>query len=85
MPVARGGADVESNWVTTSMIRNSAKSNWTLEELGWGLFPKGNIDDWDGLLPWFVSYMERERAFLDVPYLRRWHRAAVTVPRTSIS
>jgi len=27
IPLARGGHDMESNWVTTSMVRNSAKSN----------------------------------------------------------
>jgi HNH endonuclease len=42
VPVTRGGADDESNWVTTSMARNSAKMNWTLEELGWTLHPPGN-------------------------------------------
>lgn len=35
VPVARGGADEERNWVTTSMLRNSAKAQWTLDELGW--------------------------------------------------
>lgn len=34
-PVARGGADASANWVCTSMLRNAAKSNWTLSELGW--------------------------------------------------
>ncbi|MFF0818704.1 HNH endonuclease [Rhodococcus sp. NPDC003318] len=34
VPVTRGGADDESNWVTTSMLRNSAKAHWTLDELG---------------------------------------------------
>ena len=34
-PVARGGADDESNWVTTSMARNFAKQHSTLGELGW--------------------------------------------------
>src|ERR1700675_4899197 len=29
IPVSRGGADDDSNWVTTSMVRNSAKGNWT--------------------------------------------------------
>src|SRR5436305_1185117 len=31
VPVARGGADDESNWITTSMVRNAAKSgsHWT--------------------------------------------------------
>ena len=32
VPVSRGGADSESNWLTTSMLRNSAKANWTIEE-----------------------------------------------------
>ena len=32
--IARGGKDVEENWITTSMIRNSAKANWTLQEIG---------------------------------------------------
>jgi hypothetical protein len=34
VPIARGGNDDKSNWVTTSMLRNTAKSNWTLSELG---------------------------------------------------
>lgn len=50
VPVARGGKDEPHNWVTTSMMRNQAKSNWTLEELGWKLHAVGNLDEWDGLL-----------------------------------
>ena len=50
VPIARGGGDDESNWVTTSMLHNSAKSNWKLEELGWQLLPAGDIEQWDGLL-----------------------------------
>jgi hypothetical protein len=30
VPVAREGPDEDKNWVTTSMLRNAAKSNWTL-------------------------------------------------------
>lgn len=52
-PAARGGADDESNWVCTSMLRNQAKSNWTLEELGWELLPPGDPKQWDGLTSWF--------------------------------
>ena len=37
VPVARGGTDSEENWITTSMLRNSAKTNWTVEEFGWYL------------------------------------------------
>jgi hypothetical protein len=36
IPVTRGGSDDETNWVTTSMARNSAKMNWTVEELAAG-------------------------------------------------
>lgn len=38
-PVSRGGPDAEANWVSTSMVRNAAKANFTLEELGWSLRP----------------------------------------------
>lgn len=77
LPVARGGADDESNWVTTSMLRNSAKSNWTLEELGWTLLPSGDYTDWDGLLKWFMNYVVKDVSQLDDPYVRRWHKAGL--------
>ncbi|MGH6840107.1 MAG: HNH endonuclease [Methylocella sp.] len=54
LPVSRGGIDDESNWVTTSMLRNSVKANFTLDELGWSLYPPGDIKDWDGLLGRFT-------------------------------
>src|SRR5262245_43095336 len=56
IPVSRGGADDESNWVTTSMARNGAKMNWTLDELGWELRPAGAISEWDGMMNWFLEY-----------------------------
>jgi len=58
VPIARGGADDPSNMVTTSMLRNSAKLSWTLEELGWTLLPRGNEKAWDGLTRWFLRYTE---------------------------
>jgi hypothetical protein len=79
IPVARGGPDEESNWVTTSMIRNSAKSNWLLEELGWHLQPVGNFREWDGLIGWFMKYIEKDPIHLNDPYLKRWHKAASRV------
>src|SRR5262245_50143460 len=54
VPVTRGGSDIEANWITTSMARNSAKMNWTLQELGWELHHPGSIDDWDELIVWFI-------------------------------
>jgi len=50
VPVARGGADDETNWVATSMLRNSANANWTLAELGWALRPASRDDTWDSMI-----------------------------------
>jgi hypothetical protein len=79
VPVARGGSDDESNWVTTSMLRNSAKANWTVEELGWALHPEGSTHGWDGLMAWFVEYAARNSADVATGYLERWRAAAVKV------
>ena len=76
VPVTRGGADDESNWVTTSMARNSAKMNWTLEELGWQLQPPGPIKGWDGMLGWFLETTAGDPALLANGSIRQWHRAA---------
>jgi hypothetical protein len=80
VPIARGGADTEENWVTTSMLRNSAKSNWTMEELGWQLSPPGDIRQWDGLMSWFFRYVENHPSVLADTYLKRWHRASLSIP-----
>jgi hypothetical protein len=76
VPVSRGGADDESNWVTTSMARNSAKMNWTLEELGWALLPPGDFREWDGLVRWFLEYTATRPETLGNATVRQWHRAA---------
>lgn len=59
VPVARGGADDETNVVTTSMLRNAAKSNWLLSELGWPTSSAPVSGTWDGLLAWFCREYER--------------------------
>ena len=74
-PVARGGADDESNVVTTSMLRNSAKANWLLEELGWSLDLAPIAPGWDGLVGWFRSaWIAHEALHHDVA-VRQWHQA----------
>jgi hypothetical protein len=35
VPISRGGEDEARNRVCTSMLRNAAKANFTIEELGW--------------------------------------------------
>ena len=77
VPVVRGGVDAEVNWVTTSQLRNSAKGHWLLEELGWQLHPPGRIEDWDGLLGWFLQQVQTDPSVASNPYVRRWQRAAV--------
>jgi hypothetical protein len=79
IPVTRGGTDEESNWITTSMARNSAKMNWTLEELGWALHPPGDVREWDGMTGWFLDYSAANPAMLASGALRQWHRAAQLV------
>ncbi|MDM8524124.1 HNH endonuclease [Desulfococcaceae bacterium HSG8] len=76
IPVSRGGKDHESNWVSTSQLRNSSKSNWLLEELGWELNKPGNINEWDGMFFWFLNYSEQHPDILDDNYILSWHKAA---------
>ncbi len=75
VPVARGGVDAESNWITTSQIRNSAKGAWTLEELGWKEQPPGDLAEWDGLMGAFVDYFDKNPPLAEQPYLKTWRDA----------
>ncbi len=74
IPIARGGADEDANLVSTSMLRNSAKSNWTLEELGWSLYPPGKMTEWDGMLDWFIKYVEKNKHIITDKYIGRWYK-----------
>ncbi len=76
VPIARGGTDTSDNWVTTSMVLNSAKSNWTLEELRWTLLPPGDLSDWDGLVGWFLAFVADSPEHLADRYIKTWHSAA---------
>ncbi|WP_016696303.1 hypothetical protein [Rhodococcus rhodochrous] len=82
VPVTRGGADAEPNWVSTSMLRNSAKAHWTLAELGWNLAEPGDYRLWDGLSGWFVEYLKVHPELMADKYLARWFRATVEVRAT---
>jgi len=79
VPIARGDADDPANWITTSMLRNSAKSSWTLEELGWQLLPPGDVTMWDGLVQWFLEYTQQNPMLLKEGYVKDWHTAIVRV------
>ncbi|MDF0645284.1 MAG: hypothetical protein P0111_14740 [Nitrospira sp.] len=75
VPVTRGGTDEPSNWITTSMARNSAKMNWALADLGWELQPPGDFKKWDGLLHWFIDYCNRHPKAVVDSGVRQWFRA----------
>jgi len=74
VPVSRGGVDNETNWITTSMLKNAAKGNFTIEELGWDLFPKRS-SEWDGLTTWFSETVKDKPDLLADKSISTWHRA----------
>ena len=73
-PIALGGVDSEENWATTSMLHNSIKNNWTLEQLNWKLFDAGNYEEWDGLTALFVELVNADKSLLEDLYIKRWYR-----------
>ena len=77
IPVSRGGEDKKENWVCTSQLRNSAKSNWTLEELGWESHDSGDNKNWDGMMAWFMDYISKNEYVLEDAYIAKWHEAAL--------
>src|SRR5437764_12738522 len=56
---------------------DSAKGNWTLEELGRTLHPAREYGEWDGLVAWFLDYTAAHPEALANSSVRRWHGAAV--------
>ena len=80
-PIALGGTDSEENFATTSMLHNSIKSNWTLEQLQWQLHPTGDYEEWDGLTNLFVKLVEQNEELLKDTYIKRWYDISTTVKK----
>ena len=78
-PIAQGGADHPSNWATTSMKNNSIKSNYSLEEIDWKLFPSGKLSDWDGLTKLFIKLAEKDKDLLQDSYIRSWYKVSKAI------
>ena len=72
-PIAKGGRDDKSNWVTTSMKNNSIKSNYTIDEIHWSLYPCGKVSDWDGLTQSFIKLVENNKELLKDNYIKSWY------------
>jgi hypothetical protein len=81
VPIARGGRDIPENIVTTSQKINSMKSNFLMEELGLKLFEKGNLENWDGMISWYVKYIKTNNRILEDNYINNWHNALLKCQR----
>lgn len=73
-PIALGGEDFVDNCVTTSMLHNSIKSNWTLDQLNWELYDAGNYNEYDGLTSLFIQLVNSNKDLLTDSYIKRWYR-----------
>ena len=80
-PIAAGGADDEHSWVSTSMLNNAIKSNWTLKQLGWELYEPGALNEWDGLSHLFVQLVKHDEKLLEDTYIKTWYKQTLsTIP-----
>lgn len=77
IPIASGGANDVKNRVTTSMLHNSIKSNWTLEQLNWKLHEPGKFIDYDGLTSLFVRLVNANKNLLQDNYIKRWYELSL--------
>ena len=83
VPLAFGGTNDEDNLVCTSMKRNMAKATSSLEEIGWKVYPPGNLEEWDGMLAWFIDYVENHPDVLDNTYTKGWYEICCEMANTS--
>ena len=79
VPIAIGGRDEPDNWATTSMLNNAVKSNWSLEQLRWSLYPAGDFNEWDGLTKLFVMLVENDELLLKDNYIKSWYNASLDI------
>ena len=80
-PIALGGTDSEENYATTSMLHNSIKNNWTLEQLQWTLYPAGDYTEWDGLTNLFIKLVEQDKELLKDTYIKRWYALSIAIQK----
>lgn len=86
-PKSRGGG-AGSNFLTVSMDMNTMKGSHTPEEVGLKIIPIESREGWDGLLHWFVDYMDAHPYTENIPHkgpgqpithekLMQWYTPAV--------
>ena len=79
VPISRGGRNDPSNRVTTSVKGNSAKGIYTLDQLNWQLYPKGDINEWDGLSGLFVKTVEKYPEMKQIKGVNHWYNTTKRV------
>jgi 5-methylcytosine-specific restriction endonuclease McrA len=87
IPITMGGKHEKENLRTTSGTWNTVKSNCTLDDLGWReRQPPKDRDkaQWDGLLAWFLEYVEQNPEALKVKMVRRWYDAVFIAGREDL-
>ena len=75
IPLALRGRHEMGNFATTSMLRNLAKRNSTLEQLGWSFHEPGQLANWDGLSSWFVETVDEIPDARRIDHIRDWYDA----------
>ena len=58
------------------MKNNSIKSNYTIDEIHWKLYPKGVISEWDGLTKVFLELVDNNRELLEDAYIKSWYKVS---------
>ena len=61
------------------MVNNSIKNNFTLEQLGWTLKNKGDIQNWDGLSKIFIEIVEQDESLLRISRIKNYYTATKEV------
>ncbi len=77
VPIARDGSDSYENLVTTSMKNNLLKSNSLIAEIGFSIHEKGNLENWNGLIDWYKSYIQDKSIEFFDDSMKRWHNALI--------
>jgi len=58
------------------MLKNAAKGALTIAELGWQVFPPGDLTEWDGLTHCFLREFDRRGDLKGSSPLKKWASVA---------
>lgn len=65
------------------MLKNSAKANFAVEELGWAVYPLGKMAEWDGLSKIFIQLLRLDPTS-ENSFIKGWKNALMkTYPQVN--